>query len=315
MNIISIYILFLSSLIVFLIVRWRKECQVTFSYAKLKLFSSCKETKILNKRTSWRKSIRFLRISVTSLFIVMIMISPLGPFQPQKAKAADGDRNYYALLVASGTKDTDILPNLLHENLVNNNIEKIQQILLNLSNQQANWSPQRIFSIYNNQASPDAVQNAIQTIGSSMDEDDVFLFYYSGHGAYSETTSYFSLHSRDDPSFENSRLIADFEFVVFLDYFLPEQSKKIVFIESCHSGGFVDEFREENTSNTIVISSSHSSETSAFWNVFVPSTFVENSLASHYFFPDLRDVLIPIMIILLQLKKFFPFLPHLFRKP
>ncbi len=89
----------------------------------------------------------------------------------------DGIITYYALLLGSGAFADD--RNLFFELFVNNDVSKMVSAL---TTHGGNWSADHITRMTNADLSSDAITAAITNIGQQMDNDDFFLFYYSGHG-------------------------------------------------------------------------------------------------------------------------------------
>jgi len=169
----------------------------------------------------------------------------------------DGVIKYFALLVGSGA-------NLINrdsgkESLVVNDVSKMKENLLLYG---ANWRSDRIITLVNEEVSYTSVKNAIEQTALNMDGDDVFYFYYSGHGSSSGDLFLFS---RDT--------ISPSQFRYFINAYIPRGAKCIIYLDSCHSGAFVDAFNlEPPQSNSAVISSCRSDQDSPWYHFWIIPT-------------------------------------------
>ena len=105
----------------------------------------------------------------------------------------------------------------------------------------------KIKELKNTQATKTNILQGIQSTFSGADENDVSYFYFSGHGALLDQVSY--LCPSDFNGYTNSAISAH-ELESFLSA-IP--GTKVVFIDTCHSGGFIgkDISRNETTNNIV----------------------------------------------------------------
>ena len=178
---------------------------------------------------------------------------------------SDGIPTFYALLVGSGawTDNRDKST----EDLVEADVERIRQTL---TRHGANWADARVCTITNAELSSSAVDTAIETIGQSMDSDDVFLFYYVGHGG----ASGLSLFNRD--------VYTPVHLAVELETSLPAGSQKVVLLESCHSGVFVDDFSILQEPKTVIVSSSTATQNTPIFHFGVIGVLGVSMGTYHY---------------------------------
>lgn len=90
------------------------------------------------------------------------------------------------------------------------------------------------------------ILGGINAIFSKADNNDISYFYFSGHGSRVENTSY--LCPADVTSFADSAISID-ELENALST-IP--GTKVVFLDSCHSGGFIGKGKGEVTSDDLV---------------------------------------------------------------
>lgn len=95
-------------------------------------------------------------------------------FQQDAATGGDGVTNYYAVI--TGISDYPGVDNDLDYAALD--AQELRDTLLTGTN----WRPENIMMLKDSDATTAAVVAAIQQMGSMADADDVFLFYYSGHG-------------------------------------------------------------------------------------------------------------------------------------
>jgi len=105
----------------------------------------------------------------------------------------------------------------------------------------------KIKELKNTQATKTNILQGIQSTFSGADENDVSYFYFSGHGALLDQVSYLC---PSDFNGNTSSAISVHELESFLSV-IP--GIKVVFIDTCHSGGFIgkDIARNETTNNLI----------------------------------------------------------------
>ena len=88
-------------------------------------------------------------------------------------------------------------------------------------------------------ATKSAISQGITDVFSEADYNDISYFYFSGHGSWLENISY--ICPADITSFVDSAISVD-ELETALSA-IP--GTKVVFLDSCHSGGFIGKGREE----------------------------------------------------------------------
>ncbi|KKM75448.1 hypothetical protein LCGC14_1390120, partial [marine sediment metagenome] len=101
-----------------------------------------------------------------------------------------------------------------------------------------NFLPANIILLTNSEATKTAIFNAFTTIKNQMNSEDVFFFYYSGHGGEASSSIHFICPYDSIPS-NPSKYIYDLELDNLLNQ-LPN-AEKIVMIDACNSGGFISE--------------------------------------------------------------------------
>jgi len=134
-------------------------------------------------------------------------------------------KEYWALLMAindyPGSND---LPYSINE------ILSFKTTLLN----GGNWLESNIKVIINNEVNITGIDNAINWLSINADEDDISIIYYAGHGGQSSSNEYIIIINGS---------ISDFELNEKLES-IP--GKTIVIIDSCHSGGFIEELGQRD---------------------------------------------------------------------
>lgn len=95
--------------------------------------------------------------------------------------------------------------------------------------QGGNWKEDNIVTLTNSRATKGAVHHQLQLVENVADENDVSLFYFIGHGGKNLSNEYI-------------RFIDDYIYDIELDQWLSNISGKvIVILDSCYSGGFIEE--------------------------------------------------------------------------
>lgn len=91
------------------------------------------------------------------------------------------------------------------------------------------------------EATPRAVARAFNELAPQMDDNDVFVFFYSGHGGRSTEGNHpEELDNRNEFLFmneEGGRWLYDDELNALLGE-LPDETLKVIAIDACNSGGF-----------------------------------------------------------------------------
>jgi hypothetical protein len=157
---------------------------------------------------------------------------------------SDGNTEYHALLVGSGA--WAYYRNSRDENLIADDVYTVRDTLRNNS---TNWVQENIRVLVNGDVSEDNIDNEIASISSSMDSDDVFLFYYSGH----------SLGTVGIDLWTGEKLEPN-ELEIMLNEHIPEGAKSILLLATCFAGLYVDHFNNRGRDNTFILATSDHDE-------------------------------------------------------
>ncbi|MFH1453895.1 MAG: caspase family protein [Armatimonadota bacterium] len=115
------------------------------------------------------------------------------------------------------------------------------------------WGEATFKVFLNSNATKSAIANAFSEAKNTLDDDGIFLFYYSGHGTNSGTTGYIIPY--DALTWEGfinqSNLISGDDLNSYLSQ-LPETVKKYVASDSCHSGYLIGARSEFDTAENKV---------------------------------------------------------------
>jgi hypothetical protein len=108
----------------------------------------------------------------------------------------------------------------------------IKQTLIN----GGNWDEENIKLLTDNMATKDTIKQSINWLAESADENDVSIFYFIGHGGGGPNGSDYFISASDTVIFDEQ-----------LDlYFENISGSLIIIIDSCNSGGFIDELWQTN---------------------------------------------------------------------
>ena len=168
---------------------------------------------------------------------------------------ADEERNYYAVIC--GIADYQGVENDLW--FTTNSARSVYQILV----ESGNWEERNITMLLDSSATKAAIQSAIQNMATRLDSDDVFLFYFSGHGTagpeiepfdeldgYDEYLATYDLAEVGSEEYINFQdLLRDDELGGWLEE-LPTDDY-IVILDSCFSGGTIDGFSVLGLGNNV----------------------------------------------------------------
>ena len=173
----------------------------------------------------------------------------------------DGVHTYYGLLLANGyLPDDPWLINDANEKTSHNDVYYMFNTLEGCSN----WDASRISWATNwatdGGVTEDVFENRLHMIGQQMDADDVFLFYYSGHG------------SPDGLLLSNEDIIKPSEMEHAFNNCIPPGAKKVAIIHACNSGIFPDHFRSKETDDIFALSTTTASQTASVfsWVMLMP---------------------------------------------
>ncbi|MBN2829492.1 MAG: caspase family protein, partial [Candidatus Cloacimonetes bacterium] len=176
----------------------------------------------------------------------------LEPLVKVAVSLPDGIVNYYALLVGS-CYDFDYS---WVKTTVSNDVSKLKEILVNHG---VDWDENNIETLVLNEVSKSSIKSAITRFQDRIDGDDVFMFYYVGHGSELDGLTLFSYEDYSPAEIDD-----DF------GNLLPDGTKLIMFINSCHSGYFVDYFSLNGRQNIGIISSSRRDEVTDVYYFDIP---------------------------------------------
>jgi hypothetical protein len=148
------------------------------------------------------------------------------------AVAGDGVTNYYAVLC--GVSNYKYVNDLYY---CDDDVRDVKAALLATGN----WESSNITALIDKAATKVNIQKAIQNMCSEADDDDVCLFYFSGHGTnWSDLPPYDEIDGYDEylVTYEDCYIndaICDDELGVWISA-LPT-TKYIILIDTCFSGG------------------------------------------------------------------------------
>jgi hypothetical protein len=162
-------------------------------------------------------------------------------------RPSDGITKYYALLIGNGDGNSFKLGDgfVTDESLTRTDIEYVSKTLIE---EGIYWTSERIITLFNEQVSYDAVHGSIKEISEKMDGDDIFLFYYVGHG--SPYGLYLFSHEMLSPG----------NLSAHLNRYVPESAKVMLALGACYSGIFTDYFHANPRSNCAVLAAAKSDE-------------------------------------------------------
>ena len=112
-----------------------------------------------------------------------------------------------------------------------NEITVFKNTLLNTSN----WKEENIIMLTDLDANNQNLENELNLISQQSDDDDLFLFYFAGHGG-KNTSSEEYIRLFDEKITDNE-----------LDGLLDDiNGRQIVILDCCYSGGFLTELKQNN---------------------------------------------------------------------
>jgi hypothetical protein len=174
------------------------------------------KTEGVRKRTMWQGA------GTAFVFLAIVLLASF---------AANAD--YYAVIV--GVAD---YPGTIND--LNYTDDDATGLYNNLLEDDLRWAPGRMQLLVDAQASRDAIYDAISVFASDGDADDVFLFYFSGHGTTGEDIAPFDEGDGYDEylcSYGStlSEFIRDDELSDWLS--LLPMERIVVLLDTCYSGG------------------------------------------------------------------------------
>jgi len=118
-------------------------------------------------------------------------------------------------------------------------VDRIRQILQQCRFSSANTAFSNINYLKDRQATKSNILQSISSTFSNADSNDISYFYFSGHGSRAENTSY--IYPADMTSSTNSAIsVNELE-----NALSTTPGTKVVFLDSCYSGGFIGKSFEE----------------------------------------------------------------------
>ena len=156
---------------------------------------------------------------------------------------------YYALLVGCGDGKDDWTDwGISDEEVVANDVDLMKQILKSSS---PKWINDNFEILKNEEVSSLSIFEAMERIATKMDDNDSFLLFLSGHG----NSTGFSIWSGPhiSPNELNTWLTSSG---------IPDKAQKIILLQACFSGQFVDYYIQNPRDNLYVMTSTGTYTTS-----------------------------------------------------
>ena len=179
----------------------------------------------IQKRATTLKRIKFSKIWLIIIFLTLTMI----PTSSVKAESTE----HYALLIGisdyqpAGPGGPDL-------NYADDDANDLYQTLIT----EHNWKQENIIKLTDSQATKSEIQNSLNNLAAKESSNDLFLFYFAGHGSYTPDQppideadgfdEYILTHDQEK--------ILDDELVNMLE--ILDAKKIVVIIDACFSGGF-----------------------------------------------------------------------------
>jgi hypothetical protein len=167
-------------------------------------------------------------IALTIVLIIFLSTSPLSLAEIELKKPINlrDEKEYRALLI--GINDypgsTIDLPYSVNE------IMSLKKTLID----GGNWEESNILILTDEMGNKTGIYQGIEWLETNADENDISLIYYAGHGGISPTNEFLVVYNGT---------ISDLE----LDQKIDNLSGKIIVVlDSCHSGGFIEELGEKD---------------------------------------------------------------------
>ncbi|HDN95736.1 MAG TPA: hypothetical protein ENG71_01540 [Thermoplasmatales archaeon] len=171
---------------------------------------------------------KFMRKFI-SIFIAFFLITITLPDIESKKEA-----NYYAIIVAiydyNGTKADLDIPKEVALDLYNNLIKW------------RNWKEENVILLINENATHDAIINALDIIAKKVGKDDIFFFVYNGHGGEIEDEN-----GDEEDGYDEAIVTWELNKSFYItDDLLEEKLSKInakgmaIMLDCCLSGAFIE---------------------------------------------------------------------------
>lgn len=138
-------------------------------------------------------------------------------------------KEYWAVLVGIGDYPHGIpgdgdLPYSVNE------VESLKEVLLH----SRCWQEDHIYTLYDNNATRENMLDLFALLGTQLNDNDIFFFYFAGHGRQFQNQEFLKLHDE---------LISDSELACQLENI---SSTTIIVIDACYSGGFIQELQKKD---------------------------------------------------------------------
>jgi len=93
-------------------------------------------------------------------------------------------------------------------------------------------------------------EEILDNLKETATDANELIFFYSGHGNYKENKTYLYLGG-DEKDSVNTKILASELFDLLSEF----KCKKVIILDACHSGGFVDYAKSAKINNCVVIAS------------------------------------------------------------
>lgn len=140
-----------------------------------------------------------------------------------------------------------------------------------------NFKSENIKYLKDSEATSSGINNAFDQISSEINETDIFVFYYSGHGG-PEFGNPKGLYLYDSSYYYESQLDSKLDTL--------NCAEKYIFLDTCFSGGFIDSIQD---SERYIMTSSEEDEESWSTSEFNHGVFTHYLLKSHSYATDSND--------------------------
>lgn len=209
---------------------------------------------LMASKTNYYSSSILVTVTGNQTKNVDIALMPSGSSEPPEPPATDKD--VYAVL--AGIED---YPGTSCD--LNYCVDDVNDIKSSLQSS-SSWSNAKIVTLTNSNATKENIKNAIQEASSSLKSNGLFVFFYSGHGSNSQDTGSGYIVNYDGVSTDGygitSKMISETELEGYLNN-LPSTIKKVILIDACHSGSFIDQRTYEAKTGKIKFIPSENSTT------------------------------------------------------
>lgn len=183
---------------------------------------------MIERRGGSNKIMRTCICKGLPVIILFLLVTALPVF------AGDGVTRYWAILI--GIADYQSIEDLTY---ADQDAISVYNLLL----QDSRWNQSRMSLLTNSLASKSAIESAISGMAKNCDDDDVFLFFFSGHGG--QAAQDFSPSDEADgmdeyiACWDSSPYDYDHDLIddQLGDMLGQIKGKKVVMLDACHGGG------------------------------------------------------------------------------